>query len=172
MCSHTLKVLSLKNITKIHSRYILQRWTKHAKVGIEVAREFENTTNEDPKANMGRRYKELCRLQTQIATKASEDEETYRFALSRLSKILEDLDSCLRKRVGEKPNSSNSNVQMMSTNNVNASSSIKGIKAKEKVRGRSIRPQGALEKAKKKNKVVRQNFSSKEVILKVHLVQN
>ena len=61
---------------------------------------------------------------------------------------------------------------MMSTNNVNASSSIKGIKAKEKVRGRSIRPKGALEKAKKKNKVVRQNFSSKEVILKVHLVQN
>ena len=61
LCSHALKVLSLNNITKIPARYVLQRWTRHAKLGSTIGMS-EYNINEEPKITMARHYKERCRL--------------------------------------------------------------------------------------------------------------
>ena len=44
---------------------------------------------------MGRRYKEECRLCTQLATRAVETEEAYNIALDCLKKIAEEVDASL-----------------------------------------------------------------------------
>ena len=48
-------------------------------------------TNEDSKASMGRCYKELCILQTQIETKGAEAEEAYNIVICDFNKILEEI---------------------------------------------------------------------------------
>ena len=48
---------------------------------------------DDPKVNMGRHDKNLCRMQTQIATKAEESKETYKIVVSEFNNILEDVDA-------------------------------------------------------------------------------
>ncbi|XP_060669123.1 protein FAR1-RELATED SEQUENCE 5-like [Ziziphus jujuba] len=66
LCSHALKVLSSKDIKKIHVQYILKRLTKSAK------------------------------LQTQAPMKATETEETYKIARTALAKISKDVDAHLK----------------------------------------------------------------------------
>ncbi|XP_062114158.1 protein FAR1-RELATED SEQUENCE 5-like [Humulus lupulus] len=148
LCSHALKVLSEKNILKIPSRYILKRWTIKAKVRDELDNCAANDHSEDPKIAMVNRYQELCRLfQTCVVTKASKSEKAYNYAKSGLRKIVEEIDDP-------------SNDQIIHSYDENQYSSremnnIKGIKTKGKVRGKSSRPKGALEKARKKKKVER-----------------
>ena len=48
-CSHILKVISSKNITKISSKYILKRWTKDAKKGLAIANHDNVEVDEDQK---------------------------------------------------------------------------------------------------------------------------
>ncbi|TXG66772.1 hypothetical protein EZV62_008047 [Acer yangbiense] len=55
------KVLSSKNVLKICTQYILKRWTKYAKHG-EREVVSKSSLNEDAKASMAKRYRELCRL--------------------------------------------------------------------------------------------------------------
>ncbi|XP_026433286.1 protein FAR1-RELATED SEQUENCE 5-like isoform X1 [Papaver somniferum] len=63
LCSHALKVLSLKNIKSIPEQHILKRWTKAIKSG--SAKSSSNSGGRiDSKEKILRRYKELCRLQT------------------------------------------------------------------------------------------------------------
>ena len=49
LCSHALKVLAKRRITKIPSQYILKRWTKDAKFGSRLET-LKLSDNEDPKA--------------------------------------------------------------------------------------------------------------------------
>ncbi|XP_048323604.1 protein FAR1-RELATED SEQUENCE 5-like [Ziziphus jujuba] len=95
LCSHVLKVLSSKDIKKIPIQYIMKQWTKSAKLGNSKFA-FANTINEDPKVSLARCYKDLCRLQTQVATKAAETEEIYKIARTALAKILEYVDAYLK----------------------------------------------------------------------------
>nr|XP_048321706.1 protein FAR1-RELATED SEQUENCE 5-like [Ziziphus jujuba var. spinosa] len=148
LCSHALKVLSSKDIKKIFIQYILKRWTKSAKLGNSEF-VFANTINEDPKVSLARRYKDLCRLQTQVATKAAETEETYKIARTALAKILEDVDAYLKDN-----NIGKSISKIVETTTVpSASEKIKGIKSKKRVRGKSTRPRNALERVRKKKNV-------------------
>ncbi|KAK9932877.1 hypothetical protein M0R45_020098 [Rubus argutus] len=58
LCSHTLKVLSTKDIKSIPSQYILERWTKDIKdKSTKVS--YPNAIDDDPKAKIVRRYREL-----------------------------------------------------------------------------------------------------------------
>ncbi|KAH7854625.1 hypothetical protein Vadar_016063 [Vaccinium darrowii] len=70
------------------------RWTKHVKSGI-IESTCASTLVEDPKAMMGIRYKELCRLCTQLATRVAEAEEAHKIALNALKKIAEEVDASL-----------------------------------------------------------------------------
>ncbi|XP_060972534.1 protein FAR-RED IMPAIRED RESPONSE 1-like [Cannabis sativa] len=166
LCAHALKALSTKNISKIPDRYVLQRWTKHAKVGIKV-NTLKSINSEDPKARLGLRYKDLCRRQTQVSTKAAEYEETYIIALNSFNKIMEDVDAFLRQKETNKiPSSSNSNVKILAYDGLTINrdeKNIKGVKFKEKVCGKSTRPKSALEKARKNKKIIQENTSPEKV---------
>nr|XP_048324128.1 protein FAR1-RELATED SEQUENCE 5-like [Ziziphus jujuba var. spinosa] len=148
LCSHALKVLSSKDIKKIPIQYILKRWTKSAKLGNSEF-VFANTINEDLKVSLERRYKDLCRLQTQVATKAAETEETYKIARTALAKILDDVDAYLKDN-----NIGKSISKIVETTTIpSASEKIKGIKNKKRVRGKSTRSRNALERVRKKKNV-------------------
>ena len=45
---------------------------------------------------MAKRYRDLCRLQTQVATKAAMTEQTYEIAMNGLYKVIEDMEAHMR----------------------------------------------------------------------------
>ncbi|KAM6555987.1 hypothetical protein CsatB_003006 [Cannabis sativa] len=106
---------------------------------------------------MGLRYKDLCRMQTQVSTKSAEYEETYVIALDGYNKILEDVDEFIRQKEANKffgsTNLHDKSLPAGITIN-KGENNIKGVKLKEKLHGKSTRPKGALEKARKKKKTV------------------
>ncbi|KAL3839149.1 hypothetical protein ACJIZ3_023740 [Penstemon smallii] len=84
-----------------HDLYIKKRWTKKAKKGItEVSSKPSATLNEpskdmkeeNEKVRIGERYRELCRLHNQLATRAALTEETFESAKNNLHKIIEEVD--------------------------------------------------------------------------------
>ncbi|KAL3846337.1 hypothetical protein ACJIZ3_003740 [Penstemon smallii] len=114
LCSHSLKVLTLQNIVEIPELYIKKRWTKKAKRGIaEVSSKSSATLNEpsedmkekNEKARIGERYRELCRLHNQLATRAALTEETFESAKNNLHKIIEEVDLKLDNTGIPKPTS-------------------------------------------------------------------
>ncbi|XP_057478205.1 protein FAR1-RELATED SEQUENCE 9-like [Actinidia eriantha] len=149
LCSHALKVLSSNNIMKIPNRYILKRWTKNAKSG-SIESTCVSTPVEDPKVMMGTRYKELCRLCTQLATRAAETNEAYKIALNALKKIAEEVDaSLIGKTFHETPH-----VNITASQEINEATygegsqkKVKGLKVKKRTTKSSKRPRGALERA-------------------------
>ncbi|KAL2513109.1 Uncharacterized protein Adt_18709 [Abeliophyllum distichum] len=126
---------------------------KNARIGTIARPTYETSaTNEDPKANMARRYKELCRLQTQIATRGSETEEAYNIVIHGFNNILEDIDAITSTRHLHSSTSSIMHNRNYS-NIVDGVGIIMGIKRKGRVRGSSGKPKNALEKGKKKKKI-------------------
>ncbi|XP_062103410.1 protein FAR1-RELATED SEQUENCE 9-like [Humulus lupulus] len=122
-----------KKILKIPSRYILKRRKIKAKVRDKLDNCATNNHSEDPKIAMVNRYQELCRLfQTCVVIKASKSEKAYNYAKSGLRKIVEEIDD----PSGEQIIHSYDKNQFSSRERNN----IKGIKTKEKVRGKSSRP--------------------------------
>ncbi|KAM1292043.1 hypothetical protein ACFX13_019393 [Malus domestica] len=144
-------VISTRNIISIPTQYVLERWTKNiksssARVTINIS------SKDDPKTNIVRRYKELCRLHIQLATRAAESPEAYEIAISRLNKTLGEVDACLKEKATQQPtqvSASKLSETICIDDNV---IQVRGIKTKEKVAGNSKRPRNALEKATKKKK--------------------
>ncbi|KAL2502364.1 Uncharacterized protein Fot_36212 [Forsythia ovata] len=102
---------------------------------------------------MARRYKELCRLQTQIATRGSETEESYNIVIRGFNKILEDIDASTSTQ--HLQYSTSSITHNCNDNNiVEGVGIVTGIMHKERVCGSSVRPKNTLEKGKKRKKVV------------------
>ncbi|XP_027169477.1 protein FAR1-RELATED SEQUENCE 9-like [Coffea eugenioides] len=92
----TPKVLNVRNIMKITSQYIIKRWTSKAKAGYIRDNNSCNINNDlDPKVLFTKRYRDLCRLYTQLVTKAVQAEETYRIAKEGLLKMLDLVDARL-----------------------------------------------------------------------------
>ncbi|XP_058216650.1 protein FAR1-RELATED SEQUENCE 9-like [Rhododendron vialii] len=145
LCSHALKVLSSNHVMRIPEKYILKRWTKNAKSGSTTTCAWTSLI-EDPKAMMGRRYKELCRLCTQLATRAAETEETYNIALDCLKKVAEEVDASL---TGESfhgtLNADNSaSLENEATLGEGIEKRVIGSKVKERATGRSSERQEML----------------------------
>nr|KYP70189.1 Protein FAR1-RELATED SEQUENCE 4 [Cajanus cajan] len=149
LCSHALKVLSSRNVMKIPAMYVLKRWTKHAKMGNGIPTNH-SIIHEDPKAKIGMRYKDICRMQVQLATKGAITEETYNIAISYLTKAMNDIDVCLEGRDKEVSTSDGSLINIEKGWCSGNKDNVKGIKTKERFRGSSTRPKGILERRKKK----------------------
>ncbi|XP_026392399.1 protein FAR1-RELATED SEQUENCE 9-like [Papaver somniferum] len=158
LCSHALKVLSLHNIKSIPTQYILKRWTKDVKSGSVKISPIATTAN-DPKGDIIKRYRELCRLHVQLATRASESSEAYEIALSGFNNTLAKVDDILRGITTKE----NSQAMLPTTNNLEEPSvvvpihgdngNVRGIKIKEKEVGvSSKRPQSGLETETNKKK--------------------
>ncbi|XP_016652765.1 PREDICTED: protein FAR1-RELATED SEQUENCE 5-like [Prunus mume] len=156
LCAHALKVLSTRNIKNIPAQYILKRWTKNIK-----AKSTKSTCNvsseNDSKVEIVRRYRELCRLHTQLATRASESKDAYETAILGLNNTLRDVDACLKKKASQEPTQVISKTTSASKLNEyicidDDIIKVRGIKTKTKVVGNSKRPKNALEKLTKKKK--------------------
>ncbi|KAH7847219.1 hypothetical protein Vadar_023420 [Vaccinium darrowii] len=155
LCAHALKVLSSKRIVKIPDRYILKRWTMNAKSGNTIPTCLSSIP-EDPTAMMGRRYKELCRLHTHLATRAAETEKAYGIVVDGLNKILEEVEASLtgvETDEGVETNetflgSQNGVFEDNEAHDEGIGKKVKGLKVKEKTNGKSSkRPKSALERA-------------------------
>ncbi|XP_062103485.1 protein FAR1-RELATED SEQUENCE 5-like [Humulus lupulus] len=123
---------------------------------------------EDAKAKMAKRYKELCRMQTQLATKAAEDEKAYKIVVSAFSKIFIDLDANDRAQGKEISTSTTRHNDIENKNNNGISDQIKGFKTKRKAHGGSRRIKGALERAKNKKKMVKEDSPSQQILPYTH----
>ncbi|ESQ47734.1 hypothetical protein EUTSA_v10021958mg, partial [Eutrema salsugineum] len=71
LCRHTLKVLDKKNVRRIPSNYILNRWSKKAKARI-ISSYCSEKPNETVNQSIGKRYSHLCRNFRDIASVAAE----------------------------------------------------------------------------------------------------
>ena len=69
---HALKILDKKNVRRIPSCYILNRWSKEAKAMTITSYLATNTSFDDPKEMTGKRYSHLCRNFREIASYAAE----------------------------------------------------------------------------------------------------
>ncbi|KAH6800725.1 hypothetical protein C2S52_001189 [Perilla frutescens var. hirtella] len=105
LCSHTLKILSLRTILRILENLIIKRWTKNAKKGIVDSRFStksvglsEGCSEVDLKKMYGVQYRELCSLHNQLATHASSTDETFIIVKNGLLKLIGEVDMCLEKR--------------------------------------------------------------------------
>ncbi|KAI3940961.1 hypothetical protein MKW92_033439 [Papaver armeniacum] len=136
LCSHALKVLSIHNIKSIPNQYILKRWTKDVKSGCTNIHSH-STSAEDPKVAIARRYREICRLRIQLATRASATDKAYEIAIAGLNKTLAEVDASLRGLTLQEASQTESVVDCVSQQHVvlpanDDNLKVKGIKVKEK----------------------------------------
>nr|XP_027062985.1 protein FAR1-RELATED SEQUENCE 5-like [Coffea arabica] len=161
LCSHSLKVLNIRNIMKIPSQYIIKRWTNKAKVGYVKDNNCCNINNDlDPKVTFTKRYRDLCRLYTQLVTKAAQAEETYKIAKEGLLKILDLVDARLHQEGSSNEMSNAAKVSNPTNNTTNASGiNIKGIKKKMKtISGKRLK--SSLEKATKRRRSTKKSLQN------------
>ncbi|KAH6792777.1 hypothetical protein C2S52_003254 [Perilla frutescens var. hirtella] len=165
LCSHILKVFTLKNIMKIPSESILKRWTRQAKVGLFGVTESNFVTHLDPKILQNMRYKELCGLYVQLATKAAESEDTYKMIKAGFLKMFEMVDERLQsgKLKVQQPEvrlpfeEFDQHIGELQTHDT-STHGAKGIKSKKKTTS-GKRLSGDLEKSSKKKDLGRKTTS-------------
>lgn len=80
VCRHVLTVFTVTNVLTLPSHYILKRWTKNAKNGIESKECGERNDDE----SMTARYNRLCREAMRYAEEGALAPETYTVALGAL----------------------------------------------------------------------------------------
>uniref|UniRef100_A0A803PBJ8 Protein FAR1-RELATED SEQUENCE n=1 Tax=Cannabis sativa TaxID=3483 RepID=A0A803PBJ8_CANSA len=124
----------------------------------------KSVSTEDAKANMAKRYKEICRMQTQLATKAAEDEKAYNIVVSAFTKIFIDLDASDVAQGKEISTSTTIHNDIENKTSNETGDKIKGFKTKRKTHVGSRRLKGALERAKSKKKIVHEDSPSQKVI--------
>ncbi|BBN69248.1 hypothetical protein Prudu_843S001100 [Prunus dulcis] len=167
LCAHALKVLSTRNVKSIPAQYILKRWTKNVKA--MSAKINSSSSTNDPKVEIVRRYRELCRLHTQLATRAAGCGKAYEIVIRRLNQTFDEVDACLKEKSSQEMCEVispviNSRSELNECINVDDDIiKVRGIKIKERVVGSSKRPKNALEKLTKKRRTRKtelQNSSS------------
>ncbi|KAK4438956.1 protein FAR1-RELATED SEQUENCE 5 [Sesamum alatum] len=111
LCSHALKVLSLRNIVKIPELYIKKRWTKKAKKGVVEAQPLRDSVSAPKCVNenkekkiIGVHYKELCSLYSQLVTRAALTDETFKLAKTSILKMIEEVEVKLENMTVVSPN--------------------------------------------------------------------
>ncbi|KAL6563674.1 hypothetical protein OROGR_002633 [Orobanche gracilis] len=102
LCSHALKILAEHNVVRIPDLYIKKRWTKSAKKGIlegfsqpvgTSTLSSDNLKEAEEKLRHGEHYRELCRIFSQLSTRASRADDTFEFAKAVGYKALQDVDA-------------------------------------------------------------------------------
>ncbi|BBG96012.1 hypothetical protein Prudu_004690 [Prunus dulcis] len=175
LCAHALKVLSTRNVKSIPAQYILKRWTKNVKA--MSAKINSSSSTNDPKVEIVRRYRELCRLHTQLATRAAGCGKAYEIVIRRLNQTFDEVDACLKEKSSQEMCEVispviNSRSELNECINVDDDIiKARGIQIKERVVGSSKRPKNALEKLTKKRRTRKtelQNSSSVDSICVPH----
>ncbi|OMO68598.1 hypothetical protein COLO4_29562 [Corchorus olitorius] len=159
LCSHALKVLDLMNIKLIPYRYILKRWTKHARDG--NVQDFDGHDVEvDPKLQVASRYRWLCSNMIKIASRASEYEEAYIFLGNCLKEACKNVEHIIQEKLGMKHGEicQQSLLELEGVDKENhleifAPIKAKGLKKKDSCKGRPRLKSWTEKLSTKKNKV-------------------
>ncbi|XP_047320397.1 protein FAR-RED IMPAIRED RESPONSE 1-like [Impatiens glandulifera] len=157
LCSHILRIFTVKNIMSIPKEYILKRWTRKAKVGyFEVNDSNANKASLDPKVHQNIQYKELCGLYVQLVTKATEREDTYKVVKNGILDMLKLIDGKLQALKIDDTNVLNEkNVQIGEGNPFG----VKGIRTRKKTfAGRRLKH--GIKKISRKKKGIETNQSN------------
>ncbi|XP_042396759.1 uncharacterized protein LOC121986898 [Zingiber officinale] len=150
---------------KIPSQYVLKRWTRKAKIGyFGVNDSMACNASLDPKVLQNIRSKDLCGLNVQLVTKATERDDTY--------KVVKDVRLSLCKMVDDKLQVNESNIQQSKVSQKSwefdygegNSTGVKGIKAKKKtVSGKRLK--GGLEKISRKRKASSKTNQASTIVI-------
>lgn len=96
LCSHSLKVLNVKNIFRIPEQYVLKRWTRSAKQGVEVKGNSAGDNMDEKSRRLHSRnlmYKAL-----NVITKSVATEETREIVERHLDLALQQTENSLQRR--------------------------------------------------------------------------
>ncbi|XP_070660633.1 protein FAR1-RELATED SEQUENCE 5-like [Malus domestica] len=160
LCSHAIKVLrEAMFIKEILEQYIVNRWSKEAKVE-SVVDMCGHEIQVEPKLQQAFRYRSLCSIFTRLSTKASENVKAYQLVIKQANKLAKMVEDLLHLEVNDdvhEKRHTNCNSQMANClENVHVVIP-KGFKKKEKSHRGRRRIMSALEKAlprkKKSNQV-------------------
>ncbi|XP_059663686.1 protein FAR-RED IMPAIRED RESPONSE 1-like [Cornus florida] len=104
MCRHSLKILKDSMFANTLSRrYILRRWTRSARDGsLEENLSGEVIADADPKIEVRRRHRVLCRILTEISSIVSEDKDRYNDLLVKAMEWKKIAQSSCRHRFAER----------------------------------------------------------------------
>lgn len=91
LCSHALKVLDQRNIKVVPTQYMLNRWTKDARVG-SVRDGHGSIIEEDPMLAAADNFKILCHKAVKMAAVAAESGEAYQHVNIRFDEIMQGLE--------------------------------------------------------------------------------
>ncbi|XP_010265220.1 PREDICTED: protein FAR1-RELATED SEQUENCE 5-like isoform X2 [Nelumbo nucifera] len=80
LCCHAIKVLNFRNIKMIPRHYILERWTKFAKVGIVNGLQ-RSAIEVDPNFEVSSRYQILCPIVVKMVARAAESDAAFKYIL-------------------------------------------------------------------------------------------
>ncbi|KAL6130859.1 hypothetical protein ACLB2K_069237 [Fragaria x ananassa] len=86
LCHHALRVLNVRNVTKIPPQYILKRWTKDAKSEIG-AQEHEALLQQKDKSSVVLRRNNMVRITYDILSKAAMTEKASKIAMEKLKEM-------------------------------------------------------------------------------------
>lgn len=116
LCSHALKVLDHRNIKVVPSRYILDRWTGHARLG--NLREIRQCKMQDnPNMVVTSCYKDLCNRLLKLSARASESMEAYQFAARQLDEVMIGVEKILTLKVEQRQVITSSNIDANASEN-------------------------------------------------------
>ncbi|CDP17275.1 unnamed protein product [Coffea canephora] len=132
----------------------------HRKINSIHAAEIDMAYRDHISLAFTKRYRDLCRLYTQLVTKAAQAEETYKIAKEGLLKILDLVDARLHQEGSSNEMSNAAKVSNPTNNTTNASGiNIKGIKKKMKtISGKRLK--SSLEKATKRRRSTKKSFQN------------
>jgi hypothetical protein len=94
LCRHSLRVLNVRNITQIPAQYILKRWTKDAKIGLDGS---DGSLQVKDKSTVTLRRNSLMRMACSIINEGAQTESTSKIALQKLTELSELIDKEMKK---------------------------------------------------------------------------
>jgi hypothetical protein len=167
LCRHTIKVLrEVMQIKEIPDNYILKRWTKKARAE-NVQDMHGHEIQADPKLQQASWYRSLCFAYTRISSRASENEKSFKLAMTNAENLAKQIEDLLRSEMNADVDENDQRTQPTPIEhpNNNADGNVvnaKGLKKRETSRGRKRRIKSKVEISMNKNK--RQRRSNKNVI--------
>ncbi|KAK9931559.1 hypothetical protein M0R45_018832 [Rubus argutus] len=94
LCRHSLRVLNVRNITQIPAQYILKRWTKDAKIGLDGS---DGSLQVKDKSTVTLRRNSLMRMACSIINEEAQTESTSKIVLQKLTELSELIDKEMKK---------------------------------------------------------------------------
>ncbi|XP_038981617.1 protein FAR1-RELATED SEQUENCE 5-like isoform X5 [Phoenix dactylifera] len=162
LCMHALKILLLRSILSLPTRYILKRWTKYANVEAmsDRHRSIADTDGQEP---LTLQYTRVCHKAITIGVKSAVSEDALQIFENELDKLMSEVENVLRIA----PLSRQTDEEDVTVVDDMQRNALEGSK---KRRGCKGRPKGGLEQ--KRNKKIQPTSSSVDIITQNQQSQN